>query len=97
MKLRDANDVAVLILILAVLALVADCIWLHVDNASREAEIVALEQRVARLENPPEEPTLSEQAKDVYDKAKDSTAKGWKRLKEAAKAGYEAARSEYAK
>jgi len=90
MKDRDANDLAVLILILTVVVLAADGVWLHVRSWRQAGTIAALEQRISRLENPP---TISDQARSAYQKTKDAAARGYQSVKDAAVQGYRKVRA----
>ena len=96
MEREDAKDLTLSILVIAVVLLIADCVWLHVKCAGQAAAIEAQKAKIAecaaRLEahiNPPPEPTVADKAKAAYEKAKDATVKGYESAKDSTVKGYQ--------
>ena len=82
MEREDAKDLTLSILVVVVAILIIDCIWLHVKYARQAREIEALSVRLEQHVNPPEGPSLSDRAKETYDKVKAAAARGYHAVKE---------------
>ena len=111
MTREDAKDLTLSILVIVVALLLADCIWLHVKCAGQQDAIDFQQEEIAKCTsfnemlakkfdlhvNPPAEPSVADKAKVAYTSAKEATVREYEKVKAAAKAGYEAAKSEYSK
>ena len=82
MEREDAKDLTLSILVVVVAILIIDCIWLHVKCARQTRDIEALSVRLEQHVNPPEGPSLSDRAKETYDKVKAAAARGYQAVKE---------------
>ena len=84
MEREDAKDLTLSVLVVVVLALVADCIWLHVKCARQSR---ALQAVIEQLSHPPQS------SHSFVDTAKQAFGN----VKAAAEKGYDAAKSELRK
>ena len=82
MTREDAKDLTLSILVVVAALLVADNIWLHCKCSSQRDELAALGQKLELHINPPPGPSMTDRAKDAYDKTKDAVKRGYEKVKE---------------
>ena len=85
MEREDVKDLTLSLLAIVAVVLVADCVFLHMKCARQADELANLSLRLEQHINPPQpprEPTLSDRAKQTYDRLKSAAAKGYKAAKE---------------
>ena len=82
MEREDAKDLTLSILVVVVAILIVDCVWLHVKCARQAREVEALSVRLEQHVTPPEGPSLSDKAKETYNKVKAAAARGYQAVKE---------------
>lgn len=82
MEREDAKDLTLSVLVVVVAILAIDCIWLHVKCARQGTALEALSERLERYVNPSAGPSLSDRARETYDKVKSAAVRGYQAAKE---------------
>ena len=89
MEREDAKDLTLSILVIAVAALLADCVWLHIKCAKQSEALQALTVQMDKLISPPRQSkaSFSETAKKTFNKVKSAAVRGYEAAKDELKNG----------
>lgn len=83
MRRDDINEMGLAVAIVLIAILLADAVWLHVKCARQTSELAALSLRFEQhISPPPSGPSLTDKAKQTYDKVKSAAVKGYQAAKE---------------
>ena len=83
MEREDAKDLTLSIMVVVMAILVVDCICLHVKCARQSNQLMELSVRLEQhIKPPPSGPSLTDKAKQTYNKVKSAAVKGYQAAKE---------------